>query len=126
MNYYKKFISAQELMKRFNIDKDEYKYMVSSGLPVYSCAGISRHAIDEVYLWCEEHRHPIEDTSNNCNILELSHVFGVSPSVISKWEELGLPKKIITDRLNSNKRRFVYDIEDVKNWLRTQHKGVTL
>lgn len=118
MNNYKKFISPYELMKKFNIDEGEYREMCYSGLPRYECAGVTRHAIDEIYLWCEENRKPIIDYSNICSKSKLCDIFNVGGTVISKWEELGMPKHIVTDKLNSNKRTFKYDIDEVKNWLK--------
>lgn len=121
MNFYKKFISPIDLMKRFNLDKNEYRHLLELGLPVYGCAGIQRHAIDEVYLWCEANKIPIQDNSELYSGKELIKIFGITEKTLSSWIEMGLPKQIIPNKSNPYKRHFAYNVNDVRNWLRTQY-----
>lgn len=124
MNKYKKFITPREFMKKFNVDPSDYHCLVVRGLPTYHCAGITRHPIDEIYLWCEENRVRLEDRENLCNATELAKVFSVSVTTIAKWERMGMPKRIIPCSNRGDKKFFAYDTEEVLTWLRSLHEGV--
>lgn len=124
MNRYKKFITPREFMKKFNVDKETYKSLIYRGLPSYDCAGVTRHPIDEIYLWFEEKRIMLEDSEKLCNATQLAHVFSVSVSMIAKWELMGLPKHVINRGRGGRRKIFAYDPEEVLVWLRSQHEGV--
>lgn len=113
----KKFFSPTQLRRRFNISLFEYNTFVEAGMPTYTCAGVVRHPIDEVYLWCENNRVHLQDQNDLCSARQIRELLGISAKNLEDWEKMGLPKKIYKTRRFP---RILYDKNDVISWLKTQ------
>lgn len=113
----KKFLSPVQLRKRFNFNPNEYENLIDLGLPTYTCAGVTRHPIDEVYLWCEKNRVAIRDQNNLCSGRKIRELLGISDKNLKTLEQMGLPKVI---QQKGGFRKFMYDKEEVINWFKSQ------
>lgn len=121
---YKKFVTPKEVRVRFRLTKEEYNSMLENGLPLYVCAGVSRHAIDEVYDWLKENNSKLVDFEvGYCTGFELRKMLGITKKELEIWETYGLTKILTYDR--KGKERYYYNKESVVKWLRSHNYIVT-
>lgn len=117
----KKFLSPIQLKKRFGISNTDYEWYLTRGLPSYGCAGVTRHPIDEVYLWFEDNNIEIEEYQSLCNAPQLRRLLGIDKRTLERWEENGLPKVLDTTKYPHS---FKYNTNTVITWLKSQNNDM--
>lgn len=119
----KKFLSPNQIRNRFGLSKSEYDMYVRQGLPTYVCAGVVRHPIDEVYLWCETNRVYLQDQNDMCTRTQIRKLLGISSNDLEKWEKAGLPKASKVNKATGGVM-YLYRKHDVIDWLKSQQNNV--
>lgn len=119
----RKFLSPTQVQRRFGLSTTEYDKYVECGMPTYKCAGVTRHPIDEIYLWCESNRITLQDQNDLCTSNQIKKLLGINQRDLENWEMLGLPKQI-TQNPASGMKMFLYNKYDVIDWLKSQQNMV--
>lgn len=117
----RKFLSPIQVQRRFGIKSEEYNRFIDAGFPTYTCAGVTRHPIDEIYMWCEENRLQLEDQNNLCSRSQIMALLNINSKILEDWEKCGLPKRLVC---NHRVKKFLYHKQDVIDWLRSQSSVV--
>lgn len=102
---------------------NEYDTFVQEGMPTYTCAGVTRHPIDEIYTWCESKRVVLHDQNNLCSRTQLKKLLGIKDKDLINWENAGLPRIVSKNKINGFKM-YLYDKNDVIDWLKSQQNNV--
>lgn len=118
----KKFLSPYQIRKRFDISSSDYLRYVQLGMPTYKCAGITRHPIDEVYLWCESHRIHLQDQNDMCTSNQIRKLLGITKNELENWEKAGLPKTMTRNKATGGVM-YLYNRKEIIDWLRSHQNN---